>query len=217
MSVREAKGRLLSREYMADREFMTEYDAAEREWYLLTALFADDAGFLPWDPPDNAANLYRYEVPSEREERVAGYVAHFTATGRFIDLGCGHALMPRGPAKRPRGHRREFAVKEEHSQCIGNALETAGELSASYPVQSSPVNSSPVEIGVSRNIRARESSTRGAPGPENPVGKERANGGFAEFALEAGGFVAELARASPGMALHASLDARAADAPEDAS
>jgi hypothetical protein len=140
MSVREPKGRLLSREYMADREFMTAFTPAEREWYLLTALFADDSGYLPWDLPDNAANVYRYEIPSDREELVAGYVAHLAATGRFVDLGCGHALMPR-VAKRPRGHRRESTVQAEHSQCSGNASESNRPPIQSYPVQSFPIQS----------------------------------------------------------------------------
>jgi hypothetical protein len=124
---------MLSREYMADRVFMTEYTAPEREWYLLTAMFADDAGYLPWDLPDNAANLYRYEIPAEREVRVATYVAHFSASGRFVDLGCGHAHMP-SVAKRPRGRAREHGVQTEHSECTPSAL-------TSVPLQSVPIPS----------------------------------------------------------------------------
>jgi hypothetical protein len=114
---------MLSREYMADRDFMVSHSPAEREWYLLTSMFADDGGYLQWDLPDNAANLYRYEIPAEREARVAGYVARLTATSRFQDLGCGrHAVMPR-VAKRPRGRAREHRVQEEHGECVQSAFE----------------------------------------------------------------------------------------------
>jgi hypothetical protein len=140
--VREAKSRTLSREYMADRAFMTEYTPAEREWYLLTALFADDAGYLLWDLPDNAANLYRYESPARREKRVLGYVARFAASGRFQDLGCGHALMP-SVGKHPRGSSREYAVRVEHQQCTGSAPEVQSSACLSSPERSSPERSSP--------------------------------------------------------------------------
>jgi hypothetical protein len=162
--VREAKGRLLSREYMADRAFMTQNTAAEREWYLLTAMFTDDAGYLPWDLPDNAANLYRYEIPAEREERVAAYVAHFIASGRFIDLGCGHARMP-SVGKRPRGHRREFTIRDEHSGCSTKAFESNGLLSASSPIQSYPVQSSNDRAFGTTGEEERPPKTNGAPGP----------------------------------------------------
>lgn len=138
--VREAKSRTLSREYMADHVFMTEYSPAEREWYLLTALFADDDGYLPWDLIENAANLYRYEAPAEREARVTGYVEHFTRTGRFIDLGCGHARMP-SVAKHPRGREREYRVRDEHSMCTSSALDVHSPPFRSVPFLS---GSSPI-------------------------------------------------------------------------
>jgi hypothetical protein len=150
MSVREAKGRMLSREYMADRQWMTSFTPDEREWYMLTALFADDAGFLLWDLPDNAANVYRYEVPSEREARVTGYIARFAESGRFGDLGCGHASMPR-VGKRPRGHKREYAVRDAHSACTRTALQehsqSTGSALASVPIQSNPFLSCPALDG----------------------------------------------------------------------
>jgi hypothetical protein len=162
MPVREAKGRMLSREYMADRDFMTAYTPAEREWYLLTAMFADDAGYLPWDLPDNAANLYRYESPDEREPRVAGHVEHYTAAGRFIDLGCGHALMP-SVAKHPRGRAREYAVRDQHAGCITGAPAVHPRALPSVPVQSVPLRA-----------RAREAQPPGggteAPPPSAPAG-----------------------------------------------
>jgi hypothetical protein len=162
VSVREAKSRTLSREYMADRLFMTEYTAAEREWYLLTALFADDAGYLLWDLPDNAANLYRYESPPKREKRVAGHVAHFTASGRFQNLGCGHAYMP-SVGKHPRGQTREYAVRTEHQQCSSTALGVQAVCTdsapLSVPLRSSPIRSSPGTDGSEDPKNGREETT----------------------------------------------------------
>jgi hypothetical protein len=163
--VREAKSRTLSREYMADRAFMTEYTPAEREWYLLTGLFADDAGYLLWDLVDNAANLYRYESPAKREKRVAGYVAHFTASDRFQDLECGHALMP-SVGKHPRGSSREYAVRVEHQLCTGSALPLHPDCTTSaplsYPLRSSPERSSPAREG--ERIASDQRTTTAAAG-----------------------------------------------------
>jgi hypothetical protein len=148
--VREAKGRWFTREYMADREWMTEYTAPEREWYLLTAMYSDDAGYLPWDLPDNAANLYRYESPARREKRVLGYVSHFAASGRFQDLGCGHALMP-SVGKHPRGRTHEYGVRSLHAGCTGSAVE----------VQSSALSTVPLPVPLpDRTSRARGNGSK---------------------------------------------------------
>jgi len=125
MSVREAKSRLLVREGMADHEWMTSFTAAEREWYLLTALFTDDAGYLPWSLVVNAAEVYRYDDPAARVERVAGFVERFKGSDRFRILACGkHAYMPR-VAARPRGQRRENRVQQEHMESCNQSVPAA--------------------------------------------------------------------------------------------
>jgi hypothetical protein len=158
--VREPKGRMLSREYMADRDWMTTYSPAEREWYMLTALFADDAGWLPWDLPDNAANLYRYEVPDDREARVASYVAHFAQAGRFIVHDCGHAHMP-GVAKHPRGRAREQAVLDVHYQCTRSAPGVHPECMSLLSV---PDPSVPSRASAGSALRVRPPAGAGAGG-----------------------------------------------------
>jgi hypothetical protein len=121
MPEREAKGRMLVRELMADREFMTAFSAEEREWYLLTSLFADDAGYLVWDVESNAANLYRYETPRHRVVKVRRIAAKMISADRLVELECGrHAFMPR-VARRPRGMKREDGVRREHSECTPSA------------------------------------------------------------------------------------------------
>lgn len=102
---------------MVDREWMTAFTAAEREWYLLTSLYADDAGYLSWDPEANAAEVYRYEAPGPRLRRVRQFAEEFAAIGRrFSALACGrHAVMHRLP-KRPRSGERESGVRLEHEQ-----------------------------------------------------------------------------------------------------
>lgn len=115
MPPREPKARYLTREYIADRDFMTTLGAVEREWYLLTSLFADDAGYLEWDLEDNAANVYRYEHSTTRRKRIERTIEKLGPT-RFLVLPCGqHALMPR-VAKRPRpgGRGKDTAIRDDH-------------------------------------------------------------------------------------------------------
>src|SRR5262245_53788876 len=70
MPVREAKGRLMVREWFADRDWMTTFSPAEREFMMGLAQFADDAGYLQWDPDTIAGSLYRYEPLASRERKV---------------------------------------------------------------------------------------------------------------------------------------------------
>lgn len=116
MPPREAKSRLLTREYVADLDFMTTLTAPEREWYLLTALWADDAGYLDWNVETNAGDLYRFEGRRVRERKVRAYAAKLAESRRFVDLGCGHAVMPR-VGKRPRSGGREWGVMVAHKAC----------------------------------------------------------------------------------------------------
>lgn len=117
MPPREPKARYLTREYVADHDFMTALGPAERECYLLISLYADDAGYLEWDLAEIAANIYRWVSPRAREARIAKIVETLGPT-RIEILACrSHALMPR-VAKRPRpgGKGRDTQVRDDHNR-----------------------------------------------------------------------------------------------------
>lgn len=162
MPVREPKGRLVMREYMADREWMLGFTPAEREWLFLTSLWADDDGYLPWDPQTNAADVYRYEPVARREAHVQAFVARFAASERFVVLPCGrHALMPRF-AKHPRGRAREHNVRSEHeTECSPSAPEST---TSALPVHST---TNATQHNATQTNRARDAikigKTTGSP------------------------------------------------------
>lgn len=115
MPPREAKGRYFTREYMADADFMTSLNAAEREFYMMLSLFADDGGFLDWDPAYLMFSVYRYD--DDRANVWRHGVASLLRTGRLKVYKCGHAFMPK-VAKRPRPGGQETHVSEYHrSRC----------------------------------------------------------------------------------------------------
>jgi hypothetical protein len=165
MPPREPKGRLLSREYFADLEFMTEFSADEREAYILLALFTDDDGYLEWSLGELAGSLYRYDDRADREARLASIVEHLAATGRFEDLGCKHARMPR-VATRPRSGQHEYGVRDAHAGCPTSQLETTRDDSTSSSLLSSPIPSvSSGRLGSTRVDSGRRPGrpARGAP------------------------------------------------------
>jgi hypothetical protein len=108
---REAKGRYLTREYMADAEFHRAHDANERELYMLLALFTDDAGWLEWDPEYLAFSILRYDP--DREINFACGYEQLVNSGRLRIYKCGHALMPK-VANRPRPGEHEYRVRDQH-------------------------------------------------------------------------------------------------------
>lgn len=157
MPVREPKGRVLVREYMADREFMKSFDAAEREAYLLLALFTDDAGWMLWDVEELAAAMYRFEDIEQRESSLAAYAQHFTEAGRLRILKCGHAHMPK-VGNRPRGMTREYAVRDAHQARCGSSRRAVRQQSdSSLP----PVKSIPNRSIDSTNTNGKSNQPRG--------------------------------------------------------
>lgn len=140
---------------MADREFMTMYEPAEREFYILLSLFADDAGWLDWDAGELAGSIFRYEPLEQRESKVSAFREHFESTGRLKVFRCGHAVMPR-VAKRPRGMAREYAVQDAHKEHSKSTKEHSSPIRTlpNLSVPSEPVGSprAPVRGGAAKSI-----------------------------------------------------------------
>lgn len=116
MPPREPKGRMLTREYMADYDFQSQHSAEARETYLLLAMFADDAGWLEWEPEYLAGTMFRYD--QRGRERFAADVESLQKAGRLVLHKCGHAEMPK-VVHRPRPGVQERKVFEFHTTNCG--------------------------------------------------------------------------------------------------
>lgn len=158
MPPREAKARMLTREYFADVDFMTSFSAVEREAYIGLALHADDAGWLDWQLAELAAVLYRYEPRETRESMLADVADHLALTGRLVRYSCGHAHMPR-VAKSPRSGGREFKTTTAHEGCQIEGRPESTEVDPGQPRSTGagggPVLSSPVESTRVKRARVR--------------------------------------------------------------
>lgn len=114
MPVHEPRSRSLNREWRADREWMTEFTAAEREYAMLLGLHADDAGWVQWDLGTLLADIYRWETPKRRETFAEKANTHLVATGRLAVQPCGRHAVLRKLVDRPRHGKAVFTVAEEH-------------------------------------------------------------------------------------------------------
>lgn len=172
MPPREAKGRYLTREYMADAAFHREHDAIAREFYMMLALFTDDAGWLEWDPDHLTFTIYRYE--QAREEVFAYGVRELTRSGRLKVYKCGHAFMPK-VAKRPRSGEHEYRVRDAHHARCTRPKSTPGGLRSSRPpdltLPKPYVDSNHSNVEVTNPAGARE-ARRGRRGGPSPIGEE---------------------------------------------
>lgn len=131
MPPREAKGRYFTREYMADADFMTSLDAGQREFYMMLSLFADDEGYLEWDPAYLMFSVYRYD--DARADIWRSGVVALERTGRLRIYKCGHAFMPK-VAKRPRPGGQETHVATLHrSRCQSTRVDLSRPKSKSQP------------------------------------------------------------------------------------
>jgi hypothetical protein len=122
---------------------LAELPEGTRLFYIGLWMLADDAGWLRWDAPEAAKELYGYEPRHRREKRTAVMLEALTGAGRVIVHACGHLEIPRltahqrlaGPEKQVR------TVYREHQRCI----ETANTRSA--PQAPAGARSSPARNG----------------------------------------------------------------------
>ncbi len=72
---------------------IAELPAPCRLFYIGLWMQADDAGWLRWDVPQIAAELYGFEPRTRRERNVAAYADALEAVKRIERLPCGHAFI----------------------------------------------------------------------------------------------------------------------------
>jgi len=89
-----------------------------REFYIGLWGVADDEGFLRWDLPEVASELYRYQSPARRERNVGAWVERLVAIGRVEFLPCGvHAYIPKLTTHQRIGGKRSQTYVTEHLSC----------------------------------------------------------------------------------------------------
>ena len=68
--------------------------APARLFYIGLWMVADDAGWLRWDPPQIANELYGYEARGKRERNVETFLALLVEAKRVVVHDCGHVEIP---------------------------------------------------------------------------------------------------------------------------
>jgi hypothetical protein len=92
---------------------------AVRLFYIGLWMLADDAGYLRFDTPQIANELYGYESRKKREREVDAFANSLIEEGRVVLYGCGHAFIPHlTDHQRLSGEtHRVVSVKREHEGC----------------------------------------------------------------------------------------------------
>jgi len=106
------RGRYLMREYWSDSDLFLRLSAEERELYQGLWMLADDAGWMPWDVPAIASNVYRYLDRAPREAKVRAGVSKLVRIGKVERLGC--CLYLPAVARYPRAGKKSTDHKAEH-------------------------------------------------------------------------------------------------------
>ena len=98
---------------------VAELSEGARLFFIGTWQLADDSGWLRWDVPNIAAELYPFEGRASRERRVNRHAEALARLGRLHLHDCGHAQVPKMPAHQHLAGttRQVLTVKMEHAQC----------------------------------------------------------------------------------------------------
>ena len=88
-------------------------------FYIGLWMQADDAGYLRWNPPELAAELYPYVPVEEREAAVLLHKVRLEELGRLRVYKCGHAVVPSLPEHQHLAGptHRVYTFRDEHSRC----------------------------------------------------------------------------------------------------
>ena len=110
--------RQIKPEYWKDAR-MADLSEGARLFYIGTWQLCDDAGWMRWDVPNIAAELYPFEGRAAREKRVARHSEALVRLGRLHLHDCGHAQVPKMPSHQHLAGttRRVLTVAQEHSKC----------------------------------------------------------------------------------------------------
>lgn len=127
-----SRTRLIRPEFFSD-PIMARLTVSTRLTYMGLWTLSDDDGFFELDPPQIAAELYRFESVKRRQRIVSVALDALVATGRIRVLGCGeHAVIPTIPDHRIKGGEALHTVKKRHQRrCEQPPMESSVALHSS--------------------------------------------------------------------------------------
>jgi hypothetical protein len=98
---------------------MADLSEGARLFFIGTWQLCDDAGWMRWDVPNIAAELYPFEGRNSRERRVRRHTESLASTGRIHVHDCGHAAVPKMPSHQHLAGttRRVTSIYAEHQLC----------------------------------------------------------------------------------------------------
>jgi hypothetical protein len=98
---------------------MADLSEGARLFFIGTWQLCDDSGWMRWDVPNIAAELYPFEGRLSRERRVSRHAESLASTGRLHLHDCGHAQVPKMPAHQHLAGttRRVTTIYAEHQLC----------------------------------------------------------------------------------------------------
>jgi hypothetical protein len=113
---------------------------AARLFYIGLWMEADDAGWLRWDVPQIANELYGYESRRRRERDVESYMALLVDANRVVIHPCGHVEIP------TMTNHQHLSVQSkqvktfwrEHAGCIDSPANTRGDPPTPVETRASP-------------------------------------------------------------------------------
>jgi hypothetical protein len=113
--------RQVRREFWSD-SLVGRWPDGLRLFYIGLWCVADDDGYLEWDVPSIAADLYRYRSTTKREADVAKWLSELVSSGRLVRQSCGrHGWLPTLTGHQVVGGRRNTEVHHEHMAESGMA------------------------------------------------------------------------------------------------
>jgi hypothetical protein len=89
--------------------------APVRLTYIGLWCVADDAGWMTWDVPQIAAQLYPYESVRVRERRVEAAGEALVLAGRMVRFDCGCSFIPKLADHQRIGGTKSFPARDKHN------------------------------------------------------------------------------------------------------
>ena len=86
-----------------------------RLFYIGLWMFADDAGWMKWQPVEIAAGLFPYQSRRARERTVDEWLALLVDAKRVVLHDCGHAVIPTLVVHQKTGGNRTTKIRDEHA------------------------------------------------------------------------------------------------------
>lgn len=143
---------------------------AARLFYIGLWMEADDAGWLRWDAPQIANELYGYESRRRRERDAETFLALLVDTGRVVVHECGHVEIPTMTTHQhlSASTKQVRTFQREHAAC-GDSPQTPAETREDPPLPGRKGKGS-VNVNGGGNGTVSEGQGKGSARPLAPSG-----------------------------------------------